>query len=287
MPTIGADLCTLTINPDLAGVGVRVAFYVEALLCIVCAPFISDPKLWISLARWSLFYNLCLLLSTIILLKTSQNISLVDGLVVTTLSSLSDVAVYNAVIWKEADTSAKTLRLALFSNSLVYYVLGITVWASAPIFGLSSDCHTNAHVVFALIGFPVRATVLWLRVLMITLMSLGLLIAAIGFMSGSDLKLPPFMSIAFSRHGNSESLKRWLLAATMPLSVATCVLTIVTTERTLSVNGLRNGTVQWTLGQLMAVLLLGHPIGEIVTKVFSIYFSEKKHGNCNCGFSMA
>ncbi|KDQ53828.1 hypothetical protein JAAARDRAFT_414063 [Jaapia argillacea MUCL 33604] len=255
-----ADPCALTVNPDITGIGVRVAIYVQSLIAIIV---VADRELWISLAQGGLLTNICLVLATIIQWKTLGNVSLIDGIIVTLLSNLGTIAAMPAALYDYGKMTAYTFHIAALLIGTLNCVWTIVVQAEAPTFGQVSGCHTNDHVVFAIVGIHVRATVLWLRVVLIVASAVTIIKAPIEYVK--------YLNKAQSEPDDSSSTNstgRCTAVLTTPLTLTYWSLALVTIELTLEKNGVRSQTAQWTLGQTMSMLLVVQPIVEIVRKAY-------------------
>ncbi|KAG9092670.1 hypothetical protein FRC07_011608, partial [Ceratobasidium sp. 392] len=73
------DDCCLSLNPDITGIGVRVALYVQILLGWVVS--YKWPDTFAKNARTAYMTAIALLIAAFIQWKTQQQLSLLDGIV--------------------------------------------------------------------------------------------------------------------------------------------------------------------------------------------------------------
>src|SRR5258705_9008583 len=111
--------------------------------------------------RNAFFTSVALTISAFVYGRTPGGLSLLDGLLVTILTSLITIGgVYNAnFLFK----GKKSLKIAYFFHLITLVAYGLTVWRNVKTYGTTPGCNINSSVKFVIFGHSVSATTKGLR----------------------------------------------------------------------------------------------------------------------------
>jgi hypothetical protein len=248
-------------NPDITGLGVRIAIYTHVML-IVLLSILSffefrfrrhvTPKdgLFRRLNIHILFLSSALMLCALIRALT-VGLSVYHMLIVLNLSWI------NAFALSLLDSANRNLtslwRLGIVGHLIVQSSLGIWLWVTVSTFGHKSGCDAKG-IDYILFGHVIPAT------------NQGLRIASI-VIYGYQLVLSFYLiSRHFSSYPNEFLSRPTLLVASYLVTaiIAACAMIVFIVDTELMVHknrGLFDPSEQsWTLGQVLAMLLLLPPI---------------------------
>ena len=199
--------------------------------------------------RNAFFTSVALTISAFVYGRTPGGLSLLDGLLVTILTSLITIgAVYNA---KFLYQGKKALKIAYFLHAITLVTYGLAVWTHVNTYGTTPGCNINSSVKFVIFGHSVTATSKGLRGFAI--FSFALTIAFIPLNAIFMFCTDP--AIFHSEDGASQFFD-WYWAV---ISLASWIYQVVTVEQIIQRNGVIKDTSQWTFGQTFAlVLVLGN-----------------------------
>jgi len=158
--------CTLTANPDISGVGVRISFYLQGLI-VIFGPLIFDTDTdAVEIAFRNAFLTAAsLTMSTFVYARTPGSLSLADGLIVTLMT---DFLVWAPLlhIHTVVGTKRKPSRFLLFTyifGTILTGLHGLVVWIHIDTYAAIPRCNPNSSMKLVLLGCPLPATSRGLR----------------------------------------------------------------------------------------------------------------------------
>jgi len=260
------------------GIGVRVAFYIQGFITIL------GPRQFITIScndhslmnyirfsehgdtegtfRNAFFTSVALTISAFVYGRTPGGLSLLDGVLVTILTSLITIGgVYNARILYQGK---KALKVAYFFHIITLVAFGLTVWRNVNTYGTTPGCNINSSVKFVLFGHSVSATSKGLR---------GFAIFSFAFTAAFiPLNAIALFNTKSTYDGDSdisddEDFRRldWFWTI-LPCSI--WIYQVVTIEQIIQRNGVLKATSQWTFGQTFALVLVLGTVFDFWTAVW-------------------
>ena len=213
----------------------------------------------------ALYTSVSLVISTFIYGRTSTDLSLVDGLIVTFLPLLITIgAVDNHVIILKGKV---TLQVAYIMHLIAMNAFGLTVWRHVDTYGTSPGCNLNSSVKFVVFGHSVAATNKGLRKF-----------ALFTFASGAGA-IPTFALAfvisqlsGFRNSGSDLDCYKWIMTPSM---CSLWVYGVVTIEQIIGRNGFSHATSHWTYSQTFAVVLMLGPVIDLVSALGRLMRGEK------------
>ncbi|KAI9458136.1 hypothetical protein BJY52DRAFT_1416530 [Lactarius psammicola] len=170
-------------NPDLAGIGTRLNFYVTILLVAVIPQNKYTTELLDSLYMNAIFYGFALLIT--VLVQTIQVLH-IYGITCVPMS------VYYSVLIRDDNTGIKrfifanrfglkmkiTIAFQVLQVVIIFIPWTLYVWIKGSQFGAQPECNDLVKYVFFFI--TVRATVGWLRIMFIVCFAASVLAWLVG-----------------------------------------------------------------------------------------------------------
>ncbi|KDQ50407.1 hypothetical protein JAAARDRAFT_584350 [Jaapia argillacea MUCL 33604] len=256
------NVCGLSVNPDVSGIGVRTAMYVQALLGIVGCSVFADRKFRAACIRNSSITSLATVCTLLIQLRSSGDVSLVDALVVSMMSILVLLSgIFIIVIYalrygfRKRDRGLYIIYLANSSASVLVTDL---MCARITSFASNASCRdVNTTVKFVVAGKSVLVTNRSLRIFALTFSSVLLFVA---FLASAGLPLLSTLRVLQRR--DEVDIITWRFWV-MCCQLGGAIYMIVTTEQVLSRNNLQHQTHQWSFGQTLALIMLIQPLSDI------------------------
>ncbi|KAK0714483.1 hypothetical protein B0H67DRAFT_213942 [Lasiosphaeris hirsuta] len=185
--------CEFSVNPDIAGIGVRIAIYMQALAGPIL-PFLFRSKSLVDDMEKTLGITGLAVLITTFVYAGKHELDLFHALIVFHLVGLVGFSISAAV--KDTDdmkfkehVSYLTLRTLYYGSMLGYFIFMIFVFARAPTFGPDPKC--NPDVQYVIFGVDVSATNTVLRGLFLAVFGLvlvSLFFSATGMLTGESMQ---------------------------------------------------------------------------------------------------
>ncbi|KAF8596739.1 hypothetical protein BDV93DRAFT_562993 [Ceratobasidium sp. AG-I] len=268
------DMCnSVTSNPDISGVGVRTAVYVQAFFTIF-VPWImpQDRQAVRHTARNALF----------------------DGLISTMLTTLLTGFITQNYQYICALGLSSTIAGMLFLTFWSYW--GIQVWVHPSSFGITSlqhqsnlsitNCTANLQTKFVIFGHSVdAATNRPIRIWALIVFSLGVVLAffallnvlwgAYYYVAGYSVRIKTAevesaRQLARSAVFDDPTLMNDDVGVSFTSGIASLVYMIITTEQIVQRNpSVSNRLSRWTFGQTLVVILLAQQVLDIIEWVIS------------------
>ncbi|KAH7337300.1 hypothetical protein B0J17DRAFT_667038 [Rhizoctonia solani] len=253
------DYCSLVLaNPDISGIGVRIAVYVQVGLNVLASTLLqSNLQLTRNAARTSYVLSLSLILASIMQWRIG-GMGLFDALVGLQLATLLTVFVLFNIRY------INSLGLSINISSTLFLILytywGIQTWAFP-------SCPSNALTQFVVFGKSISATNPGLRIFALVVFSLvGLLTlfavvlllawAADVWLHGGEVKARNArvrQNVQRERYGIDTGAGKSRITSLLPLSIM--IYLVVSTEQLVARNNLPN-LDEWSYGQTLAVVML-------------------------------
>ncbi|QRV90021.1 transmembrane protein [Ceratobasidium sp. AG-Ba] len=282
------DFCTqITANPDISGIGVRVAIYAQTFISMLVASWLPyHEKAFRDTSRNSYVVSGSLIIASIIAWKSGE-LSLFDGLIVTMLTTIMTafVTVNGPYI--------RTLGLSINISSLLFTTFwcywGLQIWADPWNFGIvqgenQGPCDVNQETLFVVFGHSVGATSRGLRGFAIFIFGIGAISAISAFWRtivwslkytfGKAQVAKDNAAVRYAKEirrknrgtrstGNAQHITRYG-------GMVGAIYMIVTTEQIVKRNpGVKDDLDKWTYGQTIALIMLGQQIMDCFS-----YFKE-------------
>jgi len=162
-------VCQLTDNPDISGLGVRLAFYIQAYLTIIIT-FLPDAD--VQASYWTMTITAFALFTSALALHSMDELSLYQGILVSVLlylhayaaaasmqsstPSASPALPVNGKTARELEREWWIIRFKLTPPVLIATAFGLFLWIRAPIFGSQPEC--NNKTLFVVLGLRLSAT---------------------------------------------------------------------------------------------------------------------------------
>ncbi|KAI9510546.1 hypothetical protein F5148DRAFT_1281828 [Russula earlei] len=159
-------------NPDISGIGIRINFYVTILLAGIVPDTRHTTELLDGLYKSSVLYGFALVMTAVIQTLQGQ-LDLYHAVVVTQIVfSLNLFYIY--ALKRFFISSGRDYRMRIFIKVQVFSTLTFTIWSlfvwiKDSDFGSQPECNYLVKYVFFFV--TVRATVGWLRILLIVSLS--------------------------------------------------------------------------------------------------------------------
>ncbi|CAE6430638.1 unnamed protein product [Rhizoctonia solani] len=302
----GGNCCELKLNPDITGIGVRVALYVQILLGWIMSLIWRDT--FVENSRAAYMTALALLIASFIELTTQDQLSLLDAIVVsfiTTMMITFAIASYSRLpapgLPENSDagstskdgapgeTSAdgkpsRTRGFMQFCFVIFWGAWCFNMWRDPAHFGLkgdTADCDTNYNITIQLFT-TVHATDPNVRIAAITLVTLGVVIALLSLcLTLEQFLIPVFWLIGKEQKATARDIRikyednpvlQGIHLAFQTIAVGTFIFLIYVTERTISQNDVKRETRDWTYGQTIALILLLQQIMQL----FSTHIEQRE-----------
>ncbi|KAH9986662.1 hypothetical protein BJV74DRAFT_531954 [Russula compacta] len=286
-----ADNCTgIASNSDIAGIGVRINFYLTILLTALTPEVERNTELLDGLYTNSVINGLGLVITAVIQTVQDQ-LDLYHAIfVMQIIFSLNFVYSYGQRRFLRS--SKRIFRMKIFIgvqtlSTVVFTVWLMYVWIKDSSFGSQPEC--NHLVKYVLVFADVRATVNWLRVLfimnlVITAFTLFFRFGAILFVYMEDLRNkfhnklpsvvprapePPKQGVASARKAPERSAAEEAVRKYVNASVVWAVYGVATLELIVQRNrsNIQPGEDAWGFGQIIALILIFGSVIDIVVTV--------------------
>ncbi|KAF5349553.1 hypothetical protein D9756_008801 [Leucocoprinus leucothites] len=284
-------------NPDIAGIGIRVAVYLQSFIGIAISLWaMRDNKLTKGEARviWThasgvLLTSCSLFLSAIIQAKT-YGMSTYHGLIILNLGWINNasdflrhfVTVHRRVTGRKAEGTVFGFKtnsplVAFWASSfhtLLLAIFGLWFWTTVDTFGDGGQCDPHLPIPLYILGHRVpitdhRARKAFLVVYSILLAPFARSLITLPFIAGPGIIILLMLRPCIKRRTDKfseEFLSNALLVCSMITIAAINVAIVVGTETMIREVApiVGEGESQWTFGQTVAMFLLVPPIIELL-----------------------
>ncbi|CAE6423623.1 unnamed protein product [Rhizoctonia solani] len=154
------SLCTeIVSNPDISGIGVRVAIYVQTFLSMTVASLLPyHEKAFRDTSRNSYVVSTSLIIASLIQWKT-QGLSLFDALIVTMLTTI--ITAFATVNESYIRALGLSINISNFLFTTLWVYWGLQVWNDPRTFGIpegEEGCTASTDTVFVVFGHNVSVT---------------------------------------------------------------------------------------------------------------------------------
>jgi len=263
-------------NPDISGIGVRTSIYAQAIIGMIVSTFWpNDMEAFKDVARTSYITSFSLILAALIQSQTGDGLSLIDGLIVTMLTTLMTTFVSANV--KHVQSSGLSVNISYFLYMTFWVFWGLYVWAQVDDFGNTPEC--NSQTMFVVFGHSIEATRDGLRKFAIAVFSLGAL-AALASLAFMLAWLAAYVHGAGTAEDFKDAVSRKLGNIQAWAGLGVLIYLIVTTEQMITRNQLNDATNVWTLGQILAMILLLQQLMDVASLARkSLYSREGRSGS--------
>ena len=201
--------------------------------------------------RNAFFTSVALTISAFVYGRTPGGLSLLDGLLVTILTSLITIgAVHNAQFLYQGK---KALKIAYFFHLITLVAYGLAVWTHVNTYGTTPGCNINSSVKFVIFGHSVSATSKGLRGFAIFSFAFTIAFIPLNAIFMFYSNPPIFDGDSDISDDEAFHILGWYWAL-VPL--ATWIYQVVTVEQIIQRNGVVKDTSQWTFGQTFALILV-------------------------------
>ncbi|CAE6489599.1 unnamed protein product [Rhizoctonia solani] len=253
------DYCNLVLaNPDISGIGVRVAVYVQVGLNVLASTLLqSNLQLTRDAARSSYVLSLSLILASIAQWRIG-GMGLFDALVGVQLATLMTVFMLFNIRYINSLGLSINISSTLFLALYTYW--GFQTWTFPA-------CPSNSLTQFVIFGKSVSATNPGLRIFalvvfgfvgLITIFAVVLLLAwaAQVWLHGGEVKARNVRvrnNVQRERYGIDTGAGKSRITSLLPLLIM--IYLVVSTEQLVARNKLSN-LDEWSYGQTLAVVML-------------------------------
>jgi hypothetical protein len=249
--------CVLNANPDICGIGVRVALYMQAFIDLLLTVIVFEYGQLRTTVSTTLITATSLIISAFIQSHMVNGLSLFEAVIITQLITIKLAGIMRFPRGYVVLTTAIIFR-ALYVAFLFW------VWCQVGQFGSQAEC--NNDIVFKFFGHSVRMTVRWLQVLVLLFNSFVAFVTAVviaDLASTFCYHVPDLWK--YIGRPEHEGLT-W--PDTINLGqLGTIIYLVVTTEQFIDDNQVQNTISQWTFGQTLAVLLVIPSFVEVCQRV--------------------
>ncbi|KAG9093373.1 hypothetical protein FRC07_011474 [Ceratobasidium sp. 392] len=292
--------CCINLNPDITGIGVRVALYVQILLGWGIS--LIWPDTFARNARTAYMTATALLIAAFIQWRT-RDLSLLDGIVVSLISTMMITFAISSSPTRSsttqsqqnapsADSTTEVDPNKSFSRFLtqIFFVAFwaawcLRMWQDPERFGLektSPECDINNRIMIVVFGREIQATDPRMQRAATALVSIGLIIAVGSlFISLEDLLSPLIKWVTSTANnanpsndnvsntvtGSGSRVFRFIRRSLQALSFSTLIYLITTIEQTIDRNDQKHGSNKWSYGQTIALILLLQQIMDVCSTV--------------------
>ncbi|KDN43750.1 hypothetical protein RSAG8_05940, partial [Rhizoctonia solani AG-8 WAC10335] len=253
------DYCNFVLaNPDISGIGVRIAVYVQVGLNVLASTLLqSNLQLTRDAARTSYVLSLSLVLASIVQWKLG-GMGLFDALVGTQLATL--MTVFMLFNLRYISSLGLSINISSTLFLILYTYWGIQTWTFPP-------CPSNGLTQYVLFGKSIPATNPGLRIFalvvfgcvgVVTLSAVLLLVRWGGkvWVHGGEVKarnVEVWMNYKRERYGIGARAGKSRLTSLLPLPIL--IYLVISTEQLVARNNLPD-LAEWSFGQTLAVVML-------------------------------
>ncbi|KAB5593549.1 Transmembrane protein [Ceratobasidium theobromae] len=274
--------CELQLNPDITGIGVRAALYAQIVLG--WAVSLIYPDQFVKNSRTAYMTAIALLIASFIQL-TTQNLSLLDGLVVsltTTMMITFSVASYPSKRRVNASTGPKTADteeswsrwFMQFCFVIFWGAWCFNMWRDPAHFGLKGEkaaCPTNYSVTLWVFGREVNATNPRMRNAALAIVSIGFIIALCSLVISLEKAMSPILYLAGKiwdeKRARAPAYENPILQNIhyflQTVAIVTLIYLVAATEKTIDNNDVAKQADNWSYGQTIALILLLQQVMDV------------------------
>lgn len=268
-------------NPDVSGVGIRIAFYINTLLIAAVPRTDAFSKLLEPLQTNNGLNGLALLVTAVAQSASadSGSLSLYHAIIVLHMLTFLGIATSSVGEYNATLARFRILAVTSWCSMVAFFYLTLRVWITADTFGSQPEC--NDWTVYVLWGASVPATAPWLRWLIVTLVCLAILkfiatttrtVASLGLSATNNRSNRSFNS---DSTGGPGFLDRLLPCSYRPsrspgliARVFASIYSVVMLELTIRRNASSDEENVWSFGQIIALLITLMTVNEIIHFIF-------------------
>ncbi|GAB1523054.1 hypothetical protein RhiTH_006183 [Rhizoctonia solani] len=271
-------------NPDISGIGVRVAIYAQTIMSMIIASILPyHEKAFRDTSRNCYVVSTSLMIASLIELKTHE-LSLFDALIVTMLTTIMTAFVTVNTAYIRTLGLSINISSFLFTTFWVYW--GLQVWNDPKTFGIpegEENCNASIDTVFVVFGHNVSVTNSGLRGFAMFIFAIGSISAlaalwqcitwSLRYIVGTARTAKENAAARYARElrhrrarsgGKGQHMTRF--GGTVGM-----IYMIVTTEQIVQRNPDVSKQVNgWTYSQTLALIMLGQQLMDCFT-----YFKEE------------
>lgn len=296
------DYCyTVVTNPDISGIGLRVAVYTQAALGMGVVSLLPyNERAFRNTCRNLYLMSITLIIGPLIQWTQGSGVSLLDGLIVTMLTTI--LTSFAAINGPYARTLGLSINMTSFLFTSLWCYWGLQIWAKPSYFGLPAgtspaECPASINTVFVVLGYNVSVEDERVRGLAICFFAVGAfeVISALGqcikwsiwYMLGSAKAAKANAARMYARELGRmrKHPKKGARHITRYGGVVSMIYMIVTTEQiVLRNNSVTSSLNNWPLSQSLAFVVLAEQMMECIT-----YLKEevaKRQGKGSLGHSV-
>ncbi|KAF8708214.1 hypothetical protein RHS03_03489, partial [Rhizoctonia solani] len=288
--------CKLELNPDITGIGVRAALYIQIMLGWFMS--LKWPGTFGKNSRTAYMTATALLIASFIELET-QTLSLLDGLVVSLITTMMITFAVASYSYKPGDDKSSEEEGADDRPSLTRWFMqlcfvvfwgawGFHMWRDPAHFGLkgdAADCLTNYNITLQLFK-EVHPTDPSVRNAALALTAIGFAIAILSLF----FTLEQCLSVIFwplkkiykrdeqsqdlvgtrapmTQHKYSDTLTQSIHVVLQAIAISTYIFLIYATEQTINKNDFEGESRDWSYGQTIALILLLQQIMDLCSEI--------------------
>ncbi|KAG8821287.1 hypothetical protein FRC19_008030 [Serendipita sp. 401] len=263
-------------NPDVSGIGIRIAFYINTLLIAAVPRHPPFTKLLAPLKTNNGLNGLALLITAVAQSSSKpSSLSLYHALIVLHMLAFLGIATSTAGEYSTTQMRFRIIAFTSWCSMVAFFYLTMRVWITVKTFGSQPEC--NDWTIYVIWGVSVRATVPWLRGVALTLVSLVIL----KFLFGTTKTI---MTLCFGGRTKKRSTDSIDTESTGPpgfitrcipsfntgrrnpgliARVLASIYSVIMLELTIRRNPSSDEEKVWSFGQIIALLITLMTVNEI------------------------
>ncbi|PVF94082.1 hypothetical protein CPB86DRAFT_741167 [Serendipita vermifera] len=273
-------------NPDVSGIGIRIAFYINTILIASVPRHPPFTKLLEPLQTNNGLNGLALLVTAVAqsASSSSRSLSLYHAIIVLHMLTFLGIATSTAGDYKATTTRLRILAVTSWCAMIAYFYLVLRVWITVQTFGSQPEC--NDWTIYVIFFANVRATVPWLHWLIVALACIALLqflYATMRTITSLEIFMRP-KGENDADSSDSDSMKGpSLITRCLPCSTAkrrtpgliarlgASIYSVVMLELTIKRNPSSDEENVWSFGQIIALLITLMTVNEILHFILGEY----------------
>ncbi|KAG8818525.1 hypothetical protein FRC17_010800 [Serendipita sp. 399] len=266
----------LAANPDVSGIGIRIAFYINTILIAAVPRHPPFTKLLAPLKTNNGLNGLALLITGVAQSTSGSNsLSLYHALIILHMLAFLGIATSTAGEYNTTQMRFRIIAFTSWCSMVAFFYLTMRVWIDVKTFGSQPEC--NDWTIYVIMGVSVRATVPWLRAVILTLVVLAIIkflfstTKAVMVLCFDGRSRKSSESIDTQSTGQPGIFRRCLpsfntgrrspgLIARVLASIYSVIMLELTIRRNLS----SDEEKVWSFGQIIALLITLMTVNEIV-----------------------
>lgn len=264
-------------NPDVSGSGIRIAFYINTLLIAAVPRVYPFTKLLEPLKTNNGLNGLALLVTAVA--QSGHELSLYHAIIVIHMLTFLGIATSTTGEYNTTKMRFRIIAFTSWCSMIAYFYLTMKVWIMVKSFGSQPEC--NDWTVYVLFGVSVRATVPWLRGVILALVGLAIIKFVVSTTRTvislcSDRRITDSASEESNeKQGLFSTISRCLPSLYTDrrspgwiARVLASIYSVVMLELTIRRNPSSDEEKVWSFGQIIALLITLMTVNEIIHFVF-------------------